>query len=86
MPESIQFQMTILLAVSLSGRLLSSLVRLPAVVGQIIAALIIGLCLFCIITYGEFVANIAIGVAIILMSLLTTLIVPFVFRTMTYKH
>lgn len=70
MPDSIEFQMTILLGVSLVGHILSSLVRLPTVVGQIIAGLIIGPSLL----------------GIILTSLLTPLVVPIVFRTMTYRH
>lgn len=42
MHESIEFQMSLLLAVSLAGHLLSGLVRQPAVVGQILAGLIVG--------------------------------------------
>ena len=42
MHESIELQMSLLLAVALAGHLLSGLVRQPAVVGQILAGLIVG--------------------------------------------
>jgi Kef-type K+ transport system membrane component KefB len=41
MHESIELQMSLLLAVSLAGHLLSSLLRQPAVVGQILAGLVV---------------------------------------------
>lgn len=67
MHESIEFQMSLLLAVALAGHLLSSLVRQPAVVGQIIAGLLVGPSLFGWITYTHFVANIAHLGAIVLL-------------------
>ena len=67
MHGSIEFQMTALLGVALLGHLLSNLVKLPAVVGQIIAGLMIGPSLLGIITYGDFVANVAHLGAIVLL-------------------
>ncbi|MBT8123183.1 MAG: cation:proton antiporter [Gammaproteobacteria bacterium] len=67
MHESIEFQMSLLLAVALAGHLLSSLVRQPAVVGQIIAGLLVGPSLLGWITYTHFVANIAHLGAIVLL-------------------
>lgn len=67
MHESIEFQMSLLLAVSLGGHLLSGLVRQPAVVGQILAGLIVGPSLLGWITYTTFVANIAHLGAIVLL-------------------
>ena len=67
MHESIELQMSLLLAVALAGHLLSALVKQPAVVGQILAGLIIGPSLFGLITYTTFVANIAhLGAIVIL--------------------
>ena len=67
MHESIEFQMSLLLAISLAGHLLSGLVRQPAVVGQILAGLIVGPSLLGWITYTTFVANIAHLGAIVLL-------------------
>ncbi|MGB5440045.1 MAG: cation:proton antiporter [Gammaproteobacteria bacterium] len=67
MHESIEFQMSLLLAVALGGHLLSGLVRQPAVVGQILAGLIVGPSLLGLITYTSFVANIAHLGAIVLL-------------------
>lgn len=67
MHESIEFQMSLLLAVALAGHLLSGLVRQPAVVGQILAGLIVGPSLLGLITYTTFVANIAHLGAIVLL-------------------
>jgi Kef-type K+ transport system membrane component KefB len=67
MHESIEFQMSLLLAVALAGHLLSGLVRQPAVVGQILAGLIVGPSVFGWITYTTFVANIAHLGAIVLL-------------------
>ncbi|MGB5427172.1 MAG: cation:proton antiporter [Gammaproteobacteria bacterium] len=67
MHESIEFQMSLLLAVALAGHLLSGLVRQPAVVGQIMAGLIVGPSVFGWITYTTFVANIAHLGAIVLL-------------------
>jgi Kef-type K+ transport system membrane component KefB len=65
--ESIEFQMSLLLAVALAGHLLSGLVRQPAVVGQILAGLVVGPSVFGWITYTTFVANIAHLGAIVLL-------------------
>lgn len=59
MHNSIELQMSLLLAVALAGHLLSALIKQPAVVSQILAVLIIGPSLFGLITYTTFVANIA---------------------------
>ncbi len=67
MHESIELQMSLLLAVALAGHLISSLVRQPAVVGQILAGLIVGPSVFGWITYTTFVANIAHLGAIVLL-------------------
>jgi Kef-type K+ transport system membrane component KefB len=67
MHESIEFQMSLLLAVALAGHLLSGLVRQPAVVGQILAGLIVGPSVFGWITYTTFVANSAHLGAIVLL-------------------
>jgi len=67
MHESIELQMSLLLAVALAGHLLSGLVRQPAVVGQILAGLIVGPSILGLITYTTFVANIAHLGAIVLL-------------------
>jgi len=67
MHESIELQMSLLLAVALAGHLLSSLLRQPAVVGQILAGLVVGPSVFGWITYTSFVANIAHLGAIVLL-------------------
>ncbi|MEN8803395.1 MAG: cation:proton antiporter, partial [Thiogranum sp.] len=67
MHESIELQMSLLLAVALTGHLLSTLLRQPAVVGQILAGLIVGPSVFGWITYTSFVANIAHLGAIVLL-------------------
>jgi len=67
MHESIELQMSLLLAVSLAGHLLSGLVRQPAVVGQILAGLVVGPSILGWITYTTFVANIAHLGAIVLL-------------------
>jgi Kef-type K+ transport system membrane component KefB len=67
MHESIELQMSLLLAVALAGHLLSGLVRQPAVVGQILAGLIVGPSVLGWITYTTFVANIAHLGAIVLL-------------------
>ncbi len=67
MHESIELQMSLLLAVALAGHLLAGLVRQPAVVGQILAGLIVGPSVLGWITYTTFVANIAHLGAIVLL-------------------
>ncbi|MDX1697720.1 MAG: cation:proton antiporter [Thiohalobacterales bacterium] len=67
MHESIELQMSLLLAVALAGHLLAGLVRQPAVVGQILAGLIVGPSVFGWITYTSFVTNVAHLGAIVLL-------------------
>jgi Kef-type K+ transport system membrane component KefB len=67
MHESIELQMSLLLAVALAGHLLAGLVRQPAVVGQILAGLLVGPSVFGWITYTAFVASIAHLGAIVLL-------------------
>lgn len=67
MHESIELQMSLLLAVALAGHLLAGLVRQPAVVGQILAGLVVGPSILGWITYTDFVANIAHLGAIVLL-------------------
>lgn len=67
MHESIEFQMSLLLAVALAGHLLSGLLRQPAVVGQILMGLIVGPSVLGWITYTTFVTNIAHLGAIVLL-------------------
>ena len=67
MHESIEFQMSFLLGFALLGHLLSNLIRLPAVVGQILVGLLIGPSLLGVITYSEFVANVGHLGAIVLL-------------------
>lgn len=65
--HTIQFQMSLLLFVSLAGYLLAARINQSAVVGEIILGLIIGPSLLGFITYTEFIANIAELGAIILL-------------------
>jgi Kef-type K+ transport system membrane component KefB len=67
MHDSIELQMSLLLAVSLGGHLVSGLIRQPAVVGQILAGLIVGPSVLGWITYTSFVANVAHLGAIVLL-------------------
>jgi Kef-type K+ transport system membrane component KefB len=67
MHESIELQMSLLLAVALAGHLLAGLVRQPAVVGQILVGLLVGPSLFGWITYTSFVTNVAHLGAIVLL-------------------
>ena len=67
MHDSIELQMSLLLAVALAGHLLAGLVRQPAVVGQILVGLIVGPSLFGWITYTSFVTNVAHLGAIVLL-------------------
>ena len=67
MHESIEAQMSLLLAVALAGHLLSGLLRQPAVVGQILMGLIVGPSVLGWITYTTFVTNIAHLGAIVLL-------------------
>ena len=67
MSESIEFQMSFLLGFALLGHLLSNMIHLPAVVGQILVGLLIGPSLLGVITYNDFVANVAHLGAIVLL-------------------
>ena len=57
--NSIEFQMSLLLFVSLAGYLISSRIGQPAVVGQILVGLVIGPSVLGWVTYTEFVSSIA---------------------------
>src|SRR3989338_6633234 len=65
--STIEFQMSLLLFVALAGYLLASRINQSAVIGEIIAGLIIGPSLLGLITYTDFVASIAHLGAIILL-------------------
>ena len=67
MHESIELQMSLLLAVALAGHLLAGLVRQPAVVGQILVGLLVGPSVLGWITYTSFVTNVAHLGAIVLL-------------------
>ena len=69
MQTSIEMQMSLLLCVAMAGYLLAAKLHQPAVVGEILAGLIIGPSLLGWITYTDFVAHLA----LVMMSLLTTL-------------
>ena len=65
--SSIEFQMSLLLFVSLAGYLIASKINQSAVIGEIIIGLIIGPSFLGLITYTDFVASIAHIGAIILL-------------------
>lgn len=65
--ESIEFQMSLLLFMALGGYLLSNRIGQPAVVGVILAGILIGPTGFDLIHYSDFVASIAHIGAIILL-------------------
>ncbi|MDH3672739.1 MAG: cation:proton antiporter [Gammaproteobacteria bacterium] len=65
--SSIEFQMSLLLFVSLAGYLLASRIGQPAVVGTILVGLIIGPSFLGLITYTDFVSSVAHLGAIILL-------------------
>lgn len=65
--SSIEFQMSLLLFVSLGGYLLASRINQSAVIGEILAGILIGPSLFGLITYTDFVSSIAHLGAIILL-------------------
>ena len=65
--NSIEFQMSLLLFVSLAGYLISSRIGQPAVVGQILVGLVIGPSVLGWVTYTEFVSSIAHLGAVILL-------------------
>lgn len=68
--HSVEFQMSVLLFVALSGYLLASLLRQPSVVGQILAGIIIGPSVFGLITYTDFVSSLGhLGAAILLFTI-----------------
>jgi len=65
-----EFQMSLLLFVALGGYLIASRINQSAVIGQILVGLLV----------GSSVLGKGIYVAIVLMSLLTTIITPIVYR------
>lgn len=68
--HSIEFQMSVLLFVALSGYLLASLLRQPSVVGQILAGILIGPSVAGLITYTNFVSSLGhLGAAILLFTI-----------------
>jgi len=64
---SIEFQMSLLLFVSLAGYLLASRIGQPAVVGIILLGLVVGPSALSLITYTDFVRSIAHLGAVILL-------------------
>tara|TARA_R110002124_G_scaffold233406_1_gene398752 strand:+ start:127840 stop:129021 length:1182 start_codon:yes stop_codon:yes gene_type:complete len=65
--SSIEFQMSLLLFMALGGYLLSNILKQPAVVGVILAGVLIGPTALNLIHYSEFVASIAhIGAVVLL--------------------
>lgn len=68
--HSVEFQMSVLLFVALGGYLLASLLKQPAVVGQIIAGIFIGPSVFGIITYTDFISSLGhLGAAFLLFTI-----------------
>ncbi|MBI2133191.1 cation:proton antiporter [Candidatus Woesearchaeota archaeon] len=63
----IEFQMTLLLFVALAGYLLASKINQSAVIGEILVGLLIGPSVLGLVTYSEFIENIAHLGAIILL-------------------
>jgi len=64
---SIEFQMSLLLFVSLAGYLLASRIGQPAVVGIILLGLLVGPSVLSLITYTDFISSIAhLGAAVLL--------------------
>ncbi len=68
--HSVEFQMSVLLFVALSGYLLASVINQPAVVGQILAGIAIGPSIAGLITYTDFVSSLGhLGAAILLFTI-----------------
>jgi len=68
--HSVEFQMSVLLFVALSGYLLASVINQPAVVGQILAGIVIGPSIAGLITYTDFVSSLGhLGAAILLFTI-----------------
>tara|TARA_R110000822_G_scaffold187752_28_gene326968 strand:- start:33452 stop:34660 length:1209 start_codon:yes stop_codon:yes gene_type:complete len=68
--HSVEFQMSVLLFMALSGYLLASMLRQPSVVGQILAGIIIGPSVAGLITYTDFVSSLGhLGAAILLFTI-----------------
>lgn len=65
--SSIEFQMSLLLFVALSGYVLASLISQPAVVGEILVGIVIGPSVLAWITYTDFVSSLAKLGAVILL-------------------
>lgn len=68
--HSVEFQMSVLLFVALSGYFLASIIHQPSVVGQILAGIVIGPSLAGLITYTDFVSSLGhLGAAILLFTI-----------------
>jgi Kef-type K+ transport system membrane component KefB len=57
--SSVEFQMSLLLFVALSGYVLASFISQPAVVGEILVGILIGPSVLAWITYTDFVSSLA---------------------------
>jgi len=67
--SSIEFQMVLLLFVSLAGYLIASMINQSAVVGIILAGIVVGPSLLGWITYGDFVSSLAhLGAVVLLFT------------------
>lgn len=68
--HSVEFQMSVLLFMALSGYLLASVLKQPSVVGQILAGILIGPSVIGLITYTDFVSSLGhLGAAILLFTI-----------------
>src|SRR5512139_2336715 len=79
--SSIEFQMSLLLFVALAGYLIAYRINQSAVVGIILAGIVVGPSLFGLVTYTDFVASLAHLGAIVL---LFTIGLEFEFRQITH--
>ena len=67
--ESIEFQMVLLLFVALAGYLIASMINQSAVVGIILAGIIVGPSWLELVTYTEFVSSLAhLGAVVLLFT------------------
>jgi len=68
--HSVEFQMSVLLFVALTGYMLASMINQPSVVGQILAGILIGPSVIGLITYTDFVSSLGhLGAAILLFTI-----------------
>jgi Kef-type K+ transport system membrane component KefB len=68
--HSVEFQMSVLLFVALSGYFLASMIHQPSVVGQILAGIVIGPSIAGLFTYTDFVSSLGhLGAAILLFTI-----------------